>query len=871
MFDLFKILPFRNLRQRPIRTVVAILGISSGVALYVSIAIINSGVLGYFKQGVQALAGDASLVVATAGSGIPQGRIRDIQQVPGVLHAVPSVESASYLTGMGKGVSDWIVVLGVDPARESQVRRYRFTGKEAPANGLAALREPETIIVTGEFSKHYKKGKGDSLELMTQLGKRSFRVAGVYSAAGGTAAEGRPIALVSLETGQRWFGEAGQVNRIDIVTAPGADPETVSFALMALLGSGVRVSRPETQVHDFQRMVRAYQALLLFLSGMALLVGMFVLSSIISMSVAEQRREIGTLRALGATRVRIFILIQAEVVAMAVIGAGLGVAGGRGMAVLLVGFITQTLSNQYMTPIAIGNLHYGWDEALWHILLSVSVAVISAFWVAFRATRIEPVEAIRRTEINEKDSGGNRSMGLHLAGFSGMAVLVYLGVSVIAGYEQESMALQMAHVMAAFLASVIVAPWVVINAVVFLRSLFGRVMLRSGMLYLSVVNISRLAKRTSVNVLSLIVGLLLIVTVSTIQHSFDQSLETWLERILYADLVISSPGRQLVAEGQDLHEDIREEINAIPGIDVKDGYGAMGVRFVTHNYKNRQIRIKAFDRPHPSQIGLPFDLLTISENRKPEHLFESKRPSVLISKTFAKNFGKRAGDSLHLITPSGETSFEILGEVIDFASPEGVLYLSRDVYKRLWNDYRVNLFTAMVDAEVPVRKVYDRVNQTLGREMGVFAFSHQEMREQMQGILRESFSYTFAIESAALLVGFLGMFNTMMCGAMFRMREFGLLRAVGMSCAALRGLIITEALLQSVFGALTALGCGMFLAYLFLSGVLSPILGWAISFNPPWEMLLAVIAIGIAMGVLAALLPAERSARIEIREALSYE
>ena len=124
------------------------------------------------------------------------------------------------------------------------------------------------------------------------------------------------------------------------------------------------------------------------------------------------------------------------------------------------------------------------------------------------------------------------------------------------------------------------------------------------------------------------------------------------------------------------------------------------------------------------------------------------------------------------------------------------------------------------------------------------AVSNAEFREQMSGIIDQSFTYTQAIKLAALLVGLLGLFNTFLISVMERTRELGMLRAVGMSRAQLARMVVFEALIQGGFGAAAAVAIGMYISYLWILGSLAHVLGWMIDFHFPWAAALATVGAG---------------------------
>jgi putative ABC transport system permease protein len=252
-------------------------------------------------------------------------------------------------------------------------------------------------------------------------------------------------------------------------------------------------------------------------------------------------------------------------------------------------------------------------------------------------------------------------------------------------------------------------------------------------------------------------------------------------------------------------------------------------------------------------------------------LFRSNDPTAMISQNLALRFGHETGGTLELDTPSGRVRLRIVGVLVDYASPEGVIYLDRELYKRLWRDPLVNAFGLKLAPGAELAQVRSEIDRRFGRARNVTVISNAELRKEMVRVVDESFLYTRAIEAAALLVGLLGLLNTLLIAVMERTRELGMLRAVGMSRRQLSRMILQEALIQGWLGAVAAVLLGSLIAYLWITRSLAHVLGYIIDFHFPWSAVGATMLIGTGVALVAGFLPARRASRLEIREALEYE
>ncbi|MEW6058242.1 MAG: FtsX-like permease family protein, partial [Bdellovibrionota bacterium] len=302
-----------------------------------------------------------------------------------------------------------------------------------------------------------------------------------------------------------------------------------------------------------------------------------------------------------------------------------------------------------------------------------------------------------------------------------------------------------------------------------------------------------------------------------------------------------------------------------------NGKGAYALRAVQIPYNGKKIAIKAFDEPDPSFQYSNFVTLDRDAAEAGPELYHAGRPAVMVSETFARQFNKKTGDMMELSTPNGVLQLKIVAQMVDFASPDGVLYLDRNLYKKYYKDALVTTFGVHASEGATPEELRQAIDRHLGAQFNLMTVLTTEFRNQLDELIDQSFTYTRAIESAALLVALLGLLNTLLVSVMERTREIGMLRAVGMSRSQVLTLILQEAMFQGTLGALVAVILGSVLAYLWVSNTLTLILGWMIQFHFPWQGAFATFFAGVLVALAAGFIPARRAAHIDIREALEYE
>jgi putative ABC transport system permease protein len=864
MLNLFRFVGLRHLRMKPVRTILTALGVSFGVALYIAIEIINRSTLTSFRESIDAVAGKATLSVSAGDAGFPEGLLDKISHTAGVKHTAPMIETRAYFAGDKS--NDSLMVFGVDLLKEQSVRTYKTTDEQVIADPLVFLNQPDSIILTHTFAEAHHLQMDSKFTLATARGSKTFTVRGLLSPEGPAKAYGGGMALMDIDGAQLTFGKEGKFDRVDVVTEKDADVDKVATAIEGALGHGFTVERPETQSQNMERMVKTYQAMLTLFSTLALLVGVFLVTNSISIAVAERRREIGTLRALGASRKGILALFLSEALAMGAVGSLAGVWFGRKLAQVMVGMVTFSMEGQFLMKMETPVLQFkssDFGQAVW---IGAIVALIAASWPSLRATLIQPLDAMRKHEGSIPRSAFNI---MRHAPMIGAAMLIYYAISVttqftaglrIAGWLDQG---------AAMIGAALVGPTIVV-ALVRLTAPFA-IPLGGPVTRLADDNLLRNPQRTGSNVISLMVGLILVIMIATVNVSSKNTILDWFGRMFQSDLVVSSAGKVISFETQPLREDIGRELSEVPGVRRGPERGAYGMRFVHLKYGDKQLGVKAYDDPDPvfnysSLVSIDRDPVSAGRD-----LFHSADPTVMISRNFVLNFHNKTGDHLELDTPTGRVSFRIVGVMEDYASPVGVLYMNRVMYKKFWQDPLVNVFSISIEKGASLEAVRKEIDHRFGMTKNLTTTSTREFHKEMSDIVDQTFAYTDAIKLAALLVGLLGLFNTFLISVMERTRELGMLRAVGMSRSQMRKMVLTEALIQGSFGAVAAALLGTAISYLWIQGTFAKVLGWIVSFHFPWWGVVSTIFTGVVVALLAGIFPAYRASHLEIREALEYE
>ena len=869
IYNIFRFISWRSLFIKPARTILTTLGVAFGIALFVAIGLINSSVLKSFSESIDAVAGKAEIMVSAGETGFSESYVDKIAAIQGVKHIVPIVENNGYLVG---GNKDPLVILGVDLLKEQAVRTYKTTEEEGIDDPLGFLNQPDSIILTKAFAKKHNLDLDDELNLATADGQKTFTVRGLLSPEGPAKAYGGALAIMDIDGARFTFAKQGKVDRLDIVPASGTDVSKLIKTLKEALGGGFFVERPESRSESMERLVHSYQLMLNFFGTMALFVGLFLIANSMGMAVAERKKEIGSLRSMGATKKSILFLFIFEALVMGAVGSFIGAWFGLGLAEVMLDLVTRSMSNQFFTNIAIEKLDFGLMDIIRAVVIGSVAAVFASFLPAFKATKISPLEAMRKTATIDSTDKSSQKIIFKFGPLLGIGILAYLWISSYFGFGNYSPFFGYFEHFCSVLGIVFLGPALVSLAIVTFSRLMQKFGRGSIVFRLAQDNLLRNPIRTGTNVMSLLVGLILVILIASVHVSFKRTISAWFSTMLKADIVVSSNGNLVTYKLQPLHESIGDELNEkIEGLRKNEnGYGVWAMRFLQIKYKGKTIAIKASDKPHKDDYGQIVST-DIDFKEAAVLLYENAEKTVLVSETFALHFREKTGNTIQVATPSGMIDFKIGGIVKDFGSSEGVLYMDRKVYKELWRDPLVSVFSLKVLPKYDPRLIQEEINSKFGGSKNMIAVLNSELRVLLTKTVDRSFTFTIAVELAALLVALLGLLNTLLVTIMERTRELGVLRAVGMSRLQLKRMIRLEAIIQGGLGALVAVCFGTWVGYLWVTYSLSIVLGWVIDFYFPWKSIGITFIAGVLVAVIAGIYPARKASKKAIAEALEYE
>ncbi|MDQ1532232.1 MAG: putative transport system permease protein [Microbacteriaceae bacterium] len=681
---------------------------------------------------------------------------------------------------------------------------------------------------------------GNSADIVLQGGRSRFTVVGIVGFGQTDSLAGATLAAFDMTTAQRLLGQVGHVGQIDVTAEPGVSTETLRADVAAVLPAGVEAVTGTQLAREGSAAVASGMAIfgqvLLIFAAVSVFVGSFVIWNTFSVLVAQRRREVGLLRAVGATRRQVISGLMVEAGVIGVISAGIGLGAGVGLAVGIrsllkgIGIEVPTTSPAIETRTVIAAL-----------LVGVLVTMVAAVVPAWAAARVAPVEALRESAPASSDiSTARRTTGWVLlgAGLLGLVACAVVGNQAV---------LTGGATLTAFAGLVTAGPSLA-RATARLAD-HGR---RGGGWRMAARNIARSPRRSAATALALTIGLTVVCAVAVTASSLKVSVADSVADGNRSDLILEPAGvgsgiSPVVADLLRKRDDIKTVVE---------------LRYARTQINGRSAGVVGMDAAGLSGV---LDLGVAAGT-----LADFTPGTVLLSVKEAQTLGVAPGDTLRITFP--ETGAQTLRVAATFT--KGIVIGSP--YVLTLADFSANV-TSRLDRAILLSTrggaagavgSKQSVSSALADYPNVTVSDPAELTKRSQASVDQLLGLVNALLLLAVLVAILGIVNTLALSVVERTRELGLMRAVGATRRQVRAVVRRESVLMSLLGALSGIVLGT------LSGAaLSRALGdqGITKLAVPALTLTSYLAVAALVGVLAAIGPARRASRVDVLRAVTME
>ena len=848
---------FRYLMWHPWQVGLAVLGVSLGVAVVVSIDLANQSAKRAFALSTEAVAGRTTHVIIGGPGGLPENLYRRLRVEAGVRTIAPVVEGYASISAEGSYPPKEITtrrfqLLGIDPFAEAPFRPY--LSDTANSDISALVTRPGAALISSDTAHDLGVSPGDTLRISAGGIRSRIQLLGLIDPGDEVSKEALADLLVAdIATAQEVLGIPGRLSRIDVVLPEGESAGPVMERILAVLPPEVNIERSSARSASVDQLTRAFEVNLTALSLLALLVGAFLIYNTMTFSVVRRRQLIGALRAIGVTRGEIFTLVLGEAfligLVSAVFGVLLGILLGRG----LMSIVTQTINDLFFV-VSVREATIPISVLLKGGLLGVFTALVAAIVPALEATSVTARAAMARSTIEtrlRRTIPRATTVGILLLAIGTGLLLI----------PTRSLLISFGGLCGLLLGFALLIP---LSAILLLKILSPLAKRPFGMMgFMAARGTLASFSRTAVAITALTVAVSITVGIGTMVQSFRGTVERWLETSLGADIYVSPPSLVSSRVEAAISPTVLNRLVTAPGID-----GATSYRGAQVESSNGPVQVVAletefetFNRPERFKTGNPVEIWDGFQ----------RGDTVIVSEPYAFHNNLDLGSSVRLLTDQGERDFRVAGIYFDYSSSRGVVMMSRNAYQRFWNDDGISSVSLFAAPGENVDALVEQLYQVAGDEQELRIRSNLDLREASMEVFDRSFTITSVLRLLAMIVAFVGMLSALMALQLERSQEFGALRAIGFTPGQIWRMITSQTGLMGLIAGLLSIPMGLALAAALIFVVNRRSFGWSMDLHIFPAILIEAVALAIVAALLAGVYPAVRMAMSSPAEALREE
>lgn len=651
-----------------------------------------------------------------------------------------------------------------------------------------------------------------------------------------------------LATAQALFNMPGQINALSGQFADGQDAEALRQAILARLGPGYAAGAVEAGGAEWDAVLQMGEAAFMLFGGLALAMGGFIILNTFRTGIAERRRDIGMLRAVGATRRTVVGIVVLESLLLGAAGTALGILAGYILVSGLVRAIGPTWARYFGAPL--GAPAFGPTAWLVSVGLGLLVPLLSGLLPALTAGRLPPLEALRPAEAAVERRGGR------VRRLSGVALLGLALLGLLSGEAR----LALLGSLLSLAGLIVLGPLLVAPLARYGGRLLALAFPREGAIAQG--NLLRNPGRAAITASAMLISLAILVALAGLASSFTRGLLGYLEQSMRADYLLVPEALFLGRGDGGAGPELAERLRATPGVSA-----VTTLRQTSGRINGNEAQLIGIDpQTYPELAGLVF---TAGE---PVAAYRrlAEGGAVIVNGVLAAQAGLAPGDVVTLETPGGPRRYEVVGVGIDYLNSRvATAYFSQaDLAAALGPQNDALLMANRAPDADPA--ALEAALLALTRDYPTFSLvSFAQWREEQLAGNQARTNILYALMAALAAPSLIALANTLGINVLERTRELAVLRAIGATRGQVQRLIVAESLLLASLGVLGGALAGVGLGYALVGAINRSGLNFPYSFPASGIVLAALV--GLAFGVLAALLPARRAARLDIIAALRWE
>jgi putative ABC transport system permease protein len=767
----------------------------------------------------------------------------------------------SAATGIVEGVAtlpehpgEYLRILGVDAFTSPRFLTFQLSEQPKEFDFEQWLATPNGIAMSRTTAERLGVSRGDSLKALVNGDVATLKILSILNVADAGGADSR-FAVMDIGWAQELLGRQGRLSAILVLLKNPNEMQAAADAINATLPQSIRAQPPRQRSSQLQRMVSAFQLNLTALSMVSLLVGVFLVYNTVSASVTRRRREIGMLRAIGATRNEVRALFLGEACVYGVLGIAFGCLGGLALSPLLAQTVERTISSLYVL-VTIGELAPSPTQFLTAAIFGVGAVLVGAWIPANDASQVDPAREV--------------SLGAHtheeatkLTPFN-----IAAAISLVLAIASAALALLVTPPAAFAAAFFVLLAWALLSPLGI--RLFGRVASASTpvsavLTRLAADRFCRAIRRNAITVAALCAAIAMTVSLTVMIGSFRRTVIEWINGVVVADVLIAPSANEIIGLGSSIPEGLLEALRRDPNVASVDTFREERVLVSADGSSEKPAILAVAGGTYRGNLRFR------SGNSEQIGKALIAGDAVAVSEPFAHKWKSKEGDILSIRSPSGIVRLPIAGIYPDYARDEGTILMSRVAFDRAWKEPGVQSLAVYLRNIDDLPRFTERIQGAWSKEGQLSIYSNRALRERVLEVFDQTFAVTALLRMIAIGVAVIGIFLSISTLVLERERETGTLRAIGASFLQIVQLTVLEATYIGALAGIIGLFAGCMLAVVLTEVVNPAFFGWSITIYWPWAALLTTPFWIIVTAAFAALLPARRGAAVNIAQAVREE
>jgi putative ABC transport system permease protein len=843
----------RNLLARKFRLFATALAVTLGVAFMAGTLVLTDTMGKTFNDlSAGVYKGTDAVVRATAAFTGPQMTgdqrplvsgtlLGPLSRAPGVAAAEGSVMGYTRLIGSdGKAIGNpasGAPTLGGNWNQVTALNPWTLTAGHAP-------QAADQVVIDAKSARAGHLKVGDTTTVLVKGPPQRVRIAGIISFGAADSPGGASVVLFTTPTAQRMVAAPDQFTSILFVAKPGVSQQQLVSNLRAVLPHGLESitgAALTKELQDaFQQMLSYFNIYMLTFAGIALVVGAFMIFNTFSITVAQRTRENGLLRALGASRRQVLGAVLAEALAVGVIASAIGLAAGVAVAAGL-----KAMLDALGFGLPPGGIVFTGRTILLAGLTGIAVTLVAAISPARKAAKVPPVAAMQDAMAGSTGYGSKERVFVGSAVFAAGTAALLTGL--FTGVSSRSLVVG-AGIVLVFFAVTVLGRTVSLPLsralgapLPALRGVTGKLAQRNAM---------RNPKRTAASASALMIGVGLVAFISILASSSTATVNATIDRTFAGDIVIDSGGGLMGG----VDPALATQLSKLPQVSAATGV-AIGPAQILG-------KVELVTGVDPRAAGQIFDVNPVGGS-----MAGLGRTGIAVYKDVATAEHLKLGSTVPvLFRDTGPQKLRvalIYGDAT--AAPAPRYFLGNAAFNAN--------FPVRYDSQVFVKKApgvgdaaaLAAVRATADRYSGTSVMDQAAYKADRAKQVQQMLMLTYVMLALAILIALLGIGNTLALSIFERTRELGVMRAVGMTRQQLRATIRWESVIVALQGTVLGLLIGLFFGWALVLSMKNQV------FSVPVRILVIVAVLAAVAGVVAAILPSRRAARLNILRALVSE